>query len=150
MAQDFLSVPYVVTSEPAAFRGLFSNARFGPGIHALIIGDSQETCPLSYGVNYVPAFNAAWAQHYGVSPRTPLVQPGLSFTYPASEWLVCAQLQPARHRPVAGVRRRCTPRPGQLGAPCADGRSTRLDDAPPASRSRRQPRAPDRSRARLV
>ncbi|MFT3683487.1 MAG: SGNH/GDSL hydrolase family protein [Phycisphaerales bacterium] len=99
-AQDFLSVPYVATAEPAVFRTLFTSARFGTGIHALIIGDSQETCPLGHGINYVPAFNAEWARRYGVSPRTPLIQPGLTTSDTNGEWLVrSTNLTPAFTNP---------------------------------------------------
>jgi lysophospholipase L1-like esterase len=90
-AQDFLSVPYVVTSDPSLFRTIFSRARTGPGLHTLMIGDSQETSPLGPGANYVGCFNAEWARRCGVAPRTPLVQPGLTFGAPDGEWLVAGE-----------------------------------------------------------
>ncbi|MBY0307454.1 MAG: SGNH/GDSL hydrolase family protein [Phycisphaerales bacterium] len=109
-AQDFVQVPVVATADPQVFRALFSGARQGPGLHALIIGDSQETCPLGQGVLYVPAFNAAWAARYGVSPRTPLVQPGLTFTAPFGEWLAsAANLAPSAAPPSANFAQDALP-----------------------------------------
>jgi lysophospholipase L1-like esterase len=87
IAQDFLAVPVVVTSDRALFANLFSDARTSL-LHAALVGDSQETCPHSHGLVYVPAFNAAWAVRYATCGRTPLVQPGQNFAAPYGEWLV--------------------------------------------------------------
>ncbi|XVJ59823.1 MAG: hypothetical protein HEQ23_10635 [Tepidisphaera sp.] len=66
----FDQVPEVFTQSPSVFRKLFRDATT-TGTHAVMIGDSQETCPGGFGQEYVPRFNWELWNRYGNAPSTP-------------------------------------------------------------------------------
>ena len=89
LAQSFRELPDIWCQDRGLWRSVLAAAHHRP-VHALVIGDSQETCPQGAGSAYVPAFQARLASHYGACGMTPWCQAGSSFGggNPWGEWLV--------------------------------------------------------------
>jgi lysophospholipase L1-like esterase len=78
-AQPFLpfhDVPVVSAHADSVltFRQIFSRGHCET-IRAIVLGDSQETCPLGLGVVYIPRLNYELFLRYGNVPETPLAGP---------------------------------------------------------------------------
>lgn len=86
---DFHDVPIISTQSPETFQTLFSRGHCGT-VRAIMLGDSQETCPGGLGSVYVPRLDYELFLRYGNSPETPLMGP-LAHNgggNPWSEWLL--------------------------------------------------------------
>ena len=88
-------VPELFTRSPGVFRALFRDAS-SVGKTALMLGDSQETCPGGYGEVYVPRFNWELWQRYGSTPSTPWTTMRTSYGggTPWGQWLLRAGFAP--------------------------------------------------------
>lgn len=86
--EHYSTVPLVHTQSPHLFSSLFRSARCGT-VRALMLGDSNETCPGGQGVVYVTRFNYELWARYGNAPETPYAQMMASTGggSPWAEWL---------------------------------------------------------------
>lgn len=70
----FQDVPIISTQSEPVFRDLFSRGHCGT-VRAIMLGDSQETCPAGLGAIYMPRLNYELFLRYGNVPETPLSGP---------------------------------------------------------------------------
>lgn len=70
-AQDFLDVPYCFTRSPEVFAEMFERARCET-VHAILLGDSQETSPGGAGAVYIPRLQYEFWLRYANAPMTPV------------------------------------------------------------------------------
>jgi lysophospholipase L1-like esterase len=77
-AQDYMDVPRVHTRSPGVFSGLFERARCET-VSAVLLGDSQESCPGGAGAVYVPRLQHEFWSRYGRGPQTPLAPMNASY-----------------------------------------------------------------------
>lgn len=69
----FSETPVLVAKNPARFQRLWRSANERI-VRAIVIGDSQETCPESHGRVYMPRLHAELAARFGPVPETPWME----------------------------------------------------------------------------
>ncbi len=81
-------VPVLTTQDPSLWRSIF-RAGFGRVVHAVMLGDSQETSPQGRGDVYMTCLHKEFASIYGTSGATPWLTVGESYGggAPHADWL---------------------------------------------------------------
>lgn len=97
-AQPYLTwdqVPYVYAQSPERFSALFRGAHCST-VRAILLGDSQETCPNGLGTVYFPRLAYELYLKYGNVPETPVMGTWGSFGggTPPAQWLIRSAFAP--------------------------------------------------------